>query len=180
LVRVVKQYPYSVEGYGALYEYYQDKGERDEAIYYLRQMIALQPRYGLMIMLGKELGRAGRYEEALVLQGYLWEERKKAEPQEALQAACDYLVTLGRTGGEKKMLEVAERAMKEMGNESTLVYQYIYAHILDKQYTKARALLDMVLPGMTDDVPLYPRFVEMSGVVDELLETDENAKRENL
>jgi Tfp pilus assembly protein PilF len=169
LMEVVKRYPYSVEGYGALYEYYREKEERDEAIYYLRQMIALQPGYGLMIILGKELGRAGRYEEALVLQGFLWEERSKAAPNEALQAACDYLVTLGRMGGEKKMLEVAEQAMKEMGNESTLVYQYIYAHILDKQYGKARALLDTVLPGMTDNVPLHARFVEMSKVVDELL-----------
>jgi tetratricopeptide (TPR) repeat protein len=94
LMEVVKLYPYSVDGYGALYNYYWDLGNREETIYYLQQMISLEPEYKYLTMLGKELGRAGRYDEALLLQGYLWENRQKATPDEAHDAACDYLITL--------------------------------------------------------------------------------------
>ena len=169
LTDVVKLYPYSVDGYGALFDYYWDRGNRNETIYYARQMIALDPQYRFMTMLGKELGRAGRYDEALVLQGYLWENRQKATPPEAYNATGDYLITLGRAGDPKKMMEVATQAMNEMGNDSTLVYQYIYAHILDKQYTEARTLLNNVLPNLKGTDPLYSRFMEMSNVLEGLI-----------
>jgi tetratricopeptide (TPR) repeat protein len=169
LIEVVKLYPYSVDGYGVLYNYYQEQGNRDETIYYLQQRIALDPQYRFLTMLGKELGRAGRYDEALLSQSYLWENRREATGKEARDAACDYLATLDRTGGAKKMIEVAGEAMNEMGNDSTLMYQYIYARILDKQYSEARALLNRVLPGLKGDDPLYSRFMDMSNVVDDLL-----------
>jgi tetratricopeptide (TPR) repeat protein len=169
LIEVVKVYPYSLDGYGALFDYFWDRGDRDKTIYYAQQMIALDPQYRFMTMLGKELGRAGRYEEALVLQDYLWENRHKATPKEAYSATGDYLITLGRAGDPKKMMEVAIQAMGEMGNDSTLVYQYIYAHILDKQYTEARTLLNKGLPNLKGTDPLYSRFMEMSNVLDGLL-----------
>jgi tetratricopeptide (TPR) repeat protein len=169
LMGVAKLYPYSVDGYGVLYNYYWGLGNRDETIYYLQQMIALDPEYTSLTMLGRELGRAGRYDEALLLQGYLWENRQNATPDEAHDAACDYLITLGRTDGAKKMIEVAGQAMNEMGNDTTLVYQYIYAYILDKQYTQARTLLNKILPDLKGADPLYSRFIDMSNVVDDLV-----------
>ncbi len=172
LIEVVKLYPYSIDGYDALYNRYWDLGDRGETIYYIRQMIALNPTYKYLTLLGKELGRAGRYDEALLLQGYLWENRHKATPGEARDAACDYLITLGRTDGVKKMLDVASQAMTEIGNDSTLVYQYIYAHILDKQYAQARTLLNKVLPDLKGADPLYSRFIEMSNVLDGLIRDD--------
>jgi hypothetical protein len=172
LIEVVTLYPYSVDGCGALFDYYWDRGNRDETIYYARQLIAIDPRYRFMTMLGKELGRAGRYDEALILQAYLWETRQKARSAEAYNAACDYLITLGRAGDPKKMIEVARQAINEMGNDSALVYQYIYAHILDKQYAEARTLLNNVLPNLKGADPLYSRFMEMSNVVDGLMSNE--------
>ncbi len=169
LLDITRHYPFAANVYGALADYYGNLGNRDEALYYLRQMIVLQPTYEHLTALGRALGQASRFEQALILQSYLWDGRKEVAPAQSYDVIRDYLITLSKSGNPKAVIHVAAQAISEMGNDTMLLYQFIYAHIQDGQYAEARALLDKALPLLSSDDALYSHFFDLSNALDALI-----------
>lgn len=169
LLDAAKQYPYGTPLYKLLYAIYQPSNPA-EAEYYLKQVIALEPVPDNLLELGKLLGQMGRLEEAATLQSYLWQSRAQLKPEVALDAAKDYLVTLGRMVNPEAMIKVAGQAVSELGGETSLVYQYIFAHLLNNQVQEASEMLDSVLPKLNPDERLYPKFVQLRDHIAGLLQ----------
>ncbi|HST06047.1 MAG TPA: hypothetical protein VLQ48_15125 [Chloroflexia bacterium] len=169
LLDITRWHPFAANVYAALADYYAGKGNRQETIYYVRQMIALQPTYENLTRLGRLLGQEGNFDEALLLQSYLWEQRKSATPAQSYNVIRDYLITLGKRGNWEAVLHVGAQAIGEMGNDTMLIYQFTYAHIQDGQYAGARALLDKALPLLEPGDPLYKHFFDLSNALDELM-----------
>lgn len=161
LIDAVKRYPYAANVYGMLYDSYTAEGNLPEAEFHIKQAIAIAPDYRNLIRLARNLGRQGRMEEALTIQEYLWQTRTQAPQDLALEAAHDYLVTLGRMREPQTMMDVSMRAMQEHGSETALVYQYIFALVLSNQQEAAREHLRRVLPQLNPGDPLYSRFAQM-------------------
>jgi pentatricopeptide repeat protein len=177
LLDITRHYPFAANVYGALADYYAKLGNRDEAIYYLKQMVALQPTYEHLTALGRALGQARNFEQAILLQGYLWDRRKEVAPAQSYAVIRDYLITLSKSGNPKAVIHVAAQAISEMGNDTMLLYQFIYAHIQDGQYAEARALLDKALPLLSPGDALYSHFFDLSNALDALVA--EHRKRRN-
>lgn len=169
LLDITRQHPFAANVYGALAAYYTNLGNRDEEIYYLKQMVALQPTYEHLTGLGRALGQAGRFDQALILQSYLWEQRKQVAPAQSYDVIRDYLITLSKSGNPKAVIHIAAQAISEMGNDTMLLYQFIYAHIQDGQYAEARALLDKALPLLSPGDALYSHFFDLSNALDALV-----------
>jgi tetratricopeptide (TPR) repeat protein len=169
LLDITRKYPYAANVYGALSDYYASLGNRENAIYYLKQMIVLQPTYENLTRLGRLLGQEGRFDQALLLQSYLWEQRKSVTPAQSYDVIRDYLISLGKSGNSRQVMHVAAQAISEMGNDTMLVYQFTYAHIQEGQYAEARALLDKALPLLDPGDPLYHHFFDLSNALDELM-----------
>jgi pentatricopeptide repeat protein len=177
LLDITRHYPFAANVYTALAGYYAKSGNRDEALYYLKQMVALQPTYEHLTDLGRALGQAGYFEQAFILQSYLWERRKEVAPAQSYDVIRDYLITLSKSGNPKAVIHVAAQAISEMGNDTMLLYQFIYAHIQDGQYAEARALLDKALPLLSSGDALYSHFFDLSNALDALVA--ENRKHRN-
>ena len=158
LLDITRHYPFAANVYSALTDYYANLGNRDEAIYYLKQMVALQPTYEHLTALGRAFGQAGRFEQALILQSYLWDRRKDVAPSQSYDVIRDYLITLSKSGNPKAVIHLAAQAISEMGNDTMLLYQFIYVDIQDGQYAEARALLDKALPLLSSGDTLYSHF----------------------
>jgi tetratricopeptide (TPR) repeat protein len=161
LLSLVGEYPYSAVGYQALANVYADLGDGQEAEYNFKQWIALRPDYRNLMLFAKYLGRAGRLAEARAIEEHLWQLRSEVPTDLSLEAVHDYLVTLSRVPDGPKMVEVTSEAMKEYGRETTLVYQQIYGYILAGREVEAWALLNSVLPRLSAEDPLQPRFQQM-------------------
>lgn len=168
LLDAARRFPYAARPYGALYDLYQPSNP-DKAEYYLKQLIALQPTPDNLLRLGKLLGQTGRFDEALTIQDYLWQRRSQLSSDDAMGAAKDYLITLGRAGDARKMIEVAGQAIVQLGDETALVYQYILAHLLDNQVQAAKERLDAVTPKLDPTDPMYSRFEQLREHIDGLL-----------
>ena len=177
LLDITRHYPFAANVYGALADYYARLGNRDEAIYYLKQMVALQPTYTNLTSLGRALGQAGKLDQAILLQAYLWDRRKQVPSAQSYDVIRDYLITLSKSGNPKAVIHVAAQAISEMGNDTMLLYQFIYAHIQDGQYPEARALLDKALPLLSPADTLYSHFFDLSNALDALIA--ENHKHRN-
>jgi tetratricopeptide (TPR) repeat protein len=177
LLDITRQYPFAANVYGVLSDHYARLGNRDEAIYYLKQMVALQPTYEHLTALGRALGQVGRFEQALSLQAYLWDLRKEVAPAQSYDVIRDYLITLSKSGNPRALIHVAAQAISEMGNDTMLLYQFIYAHIQDGQYAEARALLDKALPLLSSGDALYSHYFDLSNALDALVA--ENRKHRN-
>jgi tetratricopeptide (TPR) repeat protein len=170
---VVRTWPLWGGGHGALHDLYKFQGRMTEAIYHLRQLIALQPTYEHLISLGELLGRLGRYDEARMVQEHLWAERDHAAPglvepdPKALvyRAVGHLLVTLTRQQRGDRMVQVADEALAWFGEDSTLRYQRALGLMLDGRQDDAREACKASLARLKADDPMVPRFRQMAGML---------------
>lgn len=170
---IVQRWPLWGGGHGALHDFYKFQGELDQALYHLRQLIALQPSYENLLNLGELLGRLERYEAATVVQEHLWATREAATPgivepsprALAYRAACQLLVTLTRQQRGARMVQVADEALVHFGENSTLRYQQILGLTVDGRRDEARRQCAAALPRLPREDPMRPRFQQMAGLL---------------
>jgi len=164
LTEAVNKYPYALEPYEALYDFYKVSNP-SEAEYYMKQLIALEPLPAYFAELARLQGQMGRLDEAGAIEGFLWGMRSEFEPDFAKELASDYLVTLSRVPNPSEMATVASQAIEEYGKNSRMVYQYIYSRILANDLDEARFAFDREATQVPVSDPMYPHFMQMRSVL---------------
>ena len=128
LLAIIRDYPYAAPVYQLLSRFCLSNGDAAEAIFYQKQLVALQPHPEHLIRLGQLFGRTKRVDEAAIVQERLWTDRAALPKRLAHGLANDYLVTLSRLdGAAEKMLAVAEEngESKSTTMRTSILRQYL-------------------------------------------------------
>lgn len=93
------RYPYRPEPHRLLADYHLAQGAPAEAVYHLRQLVAVAPTWSALLPLAKALLQADRRGQALEVLAELWDRRRDAPGEGALREAFTaYLTTLLASG----------------------------------------------------------------------------------
>lgn len=118
---ITRRWPLWVGGHGGSFTVLQHIGREEEALFHLRQAIAVLPERSLVFKLQHALRKVGRPEESAVIGEQLWSERARLDDDVALQVAIELVMALGMVERSERAVRVATEAMEACGPNDELV-----------------------------------------------------------
>ncbi|MFL6077210.1 MAG: hypothetical protein ACJ73S_27765 [Mycobacteriales bacterium] len=140
------RYPYRPEPYRLLADYHLGQGNPAEAVYHLRQLVAVAPTWSALLPLAKALLQADRRGQALEVLAALWDRRRDAPdtsaPREAFAAYLTTLLGSGDPADLDRAVAVGTSARDDLGGHPDAAFLLACAYGRAGDRAAAFAALD--------------------------------------
>lgn len=167
--QIAAAHPLLVAPYANLRWLYARAGRRDEALYFARQAVALDPSHARLASLANSFAAAGLLDRARLVYAHLWAHRAElADPAVYEMVVQDYLHMLLSGADWPTMREVADEVVAEHPRHVTGGFHLALASYRLDLPEQASAALDVIEPITPHDSVLYPQIGRLRRELGEL------------